>query len=228
MKRSPGRLRWGRWLRWAWVPAVVVAGVLVVAAFEAVQPWEQGTVRGRWRLVFNGYGEAGHQGHGPGATVTLAPTAPERGDETHAALAVTQERYGDLVATVRVRTDRRLRAGRPNPWEVAWVLWHYRDPEHFYAVALKPTGWEVTKQHPSFPGNQQFLATGDHPRFPVGRWHTVRISQIGQEITVSADGALLTRITDTDPDAYRDGALGLYCEDAAVSFTGFQISDLSG
>ena len=216
------------WLRRLWLPAALVTGVLVVAALEAAQPWRQGTVRGQWRLVFSGYGQADHRGHGPVGTVTLAPAPPARAGETHASLAVTEQRYGDLVAAVRVRTDRQLRAGRPNPWEVGWVLWHYRDPEHFYAVVLKPTGWELTKQHPSFPGNQQFLATGDQPRFPVGRWHTVRISQIGQEITVSADGAVLTRLTDRDPGAYRDGALGLYCEDAEVSFTGFQISELSG
>lgn len=218
-----------RRLRWALLPAALTVGVLVVVAVvESAQPWEQGTVRGPWRLVFTGYGQVASDGDGPDGTVDLAPTAPGRAEETHASLVVSERRYGDLVATVRVRTDRQLRAAKPNPWEVAWVLWHYRDPEHFYAVVLKPTGWELTKQHPSFPGNQQFLATGHHPRFPVGRWHTVRISQIGREITVSADGAVLTRFTDDDPSAYRDGALGLYCEDAEVRFTGFQIAELSG
>jgi hypothetical protein len=211
-------------LRWLLLPAALVTGVLVVAAIDAARPWEQGTVRGQWRLVFDGYGHAGQDG----AAVRLAPSPPAGDAETHAGLVVSERHYGDLVATVRVRTDRQLRAGRPNPWEVAWVLWHYRSPENFYAVVLKPTGWELTKQHPSFPGNQQFLATGESPRFPVGRWHTVRISQIGKEITVSADGAVLTRITDDDPSAYRDGALGLYCEDADVRFTGFQVSELSG
>jgi 3-keto-disaccharide hydrolase len=222
--RAPMKVKVKRRLRWALLPAALAVGVLAVVAIEAARPWEQGDVRGPWRLVFTGYGAADDRA----GTVTLAPSPPARDSETHASLVVSERHYGDLVATVRVRTDRQLRPGSPNPWEVGWVLWHYRSPEHFYAVVLKPTGWELTKQDPSFPGNQQFLATGEHPRFAVGRWHTVRISQIGQEITVSADGAVLTRFTDDDPSAYRDGALGLYCEDAEVRFTGFQIAELSG
>ena len=72
---------------------------------------------------------------------------------------------------------------KPNPWEVGWLLWCFSpDPTHpydpsptsnsnfrFYALTLKPNGWEVSKQDPAYPGGQRFLKSNaqDDPRkFP--------------------------------------------------------------
>ena len=72
---------------------------------------------------------------------------------------------------------------RPNPWEVGWLLWCFSpDPTHpydpsptsnsnfrFYALCLKPNGWEVSKQDPSYKGGQRFLksnADTDPRKFP--------------------------------------------------------------
>lgn len=72
---------------------------------------------------------------------------------------------------------------RPNPWEVGWLLWCFSpDPTHpydpsptsnsnfrFYALCLKPNGWEVSKQDPSYQGGQRFLksnAQEDPRKFP--------------------------------------------------------------
>lgn len=72
---------------------------------------------------------------------------------------------------------------KPNPWEVGWLLWCFSpDPTHpydpsptsnsnfrFYALCLKPNGWEVSKQDPSYKGGQRFLksnADADPRRFP--------------------------------------------------------------
>ena len=71
----------------------------------------------------------------------------------------------------------------PNPWEVGWLLWCFSpDPTHsydpsptsnsnfrFYALTLKPNGWEVSKQDPSYKGGQRFLksnADTDPRKFP--------------------------------------------------------------
>lgn len=71
----------------------------------------------------------------------------------------------------------------PNPWEVGWLLWCFSpDPTHpydpsptdnsnfrFYALCLKPNGWEVSKQDPSYKGGQRFLksnAREDPRKFP--------------------------------------------------------------
>lgn len=64
---------------------------------------------------------------------------------------------------------------KPNPWEVGWLLWCFSpDPTHpydpsptsnsnfrFYALCLKPNGWEVSKQDPSYKGGQRFLKSND-------------------------------------------------------------------
>ena len=64
---------------------------------------------------------------------------------------------------------------KPNPWEVGWLLWCFSpDPTHpydpsptsnsnfrFYAITLKPNGWEVSKQDPSYKGGQRFLKSND-------------------------------------------------------------------
>ena len=72
---------------------------------------------------------------------------------------------------------------KPNPWEVGWLLWCFSpDPTHpydpsptsnsnfrFYALCLKPNGWEVSKQDPAYPGGQRFLksnADTDPRKFP--------------------------------------------------------------
>jgi putative lipoprotein len=72
---------------------------------------------------------------------------------------------------------------KPNPWEVGWLLWCFSpDPTHpydpsptsnsnfrFYALCLKPNGWEVSKQDPSYKGGQRFLKSNtqeDPRRFP--------------------------------------------------------------
>ena len=71
----------------------------------------------------------------------------------------------------------------PNPWEVGWLLWCFSpDPTHpydpsptsnsnfrFYALCLKPNGWEVSKQDPSYKGGQRFLKSNtdtDPRKFP--------------------------------------------------------------
>ena len=95
-------------------------------------------------------------------------------------------------------------------------LWGYQDNLHFYYLVLKPTGWELGKEDPAYPGAQRFLATGPGD-YPVGRWHTVRVRQVGNEITAWANGALLTRIRDVERP-YLSGRLGLYNEDAEVHF----------
>ena len=46
--------------------------------------------------------------------------------------------FGNFTYRGRVRTVRQLREGSPaNPWEVAWVVWNYVDPNHFYYLAIK-------------------------------------------------------------------------------------------
>lgn len=193
---------------------VALVGALLVVNSQRDQTWREGSRHGPWRVVFDGYGSV----RGPGDSPTLAPASARSADITHAALVVTDATYADFTATAKVLTQRQLRRGGPQAWEVGWFLWRYRDPNHFYAVALKPNGWEMSKQDPSYPGAQRFLASGQSPTFPVGATHSVSVTAVGPTITVAANGATLVSITDTERP-YIDGALGLYTEDAEVTFS---------
>ncbi len=183
---------------------------------------------GPWLSVFNGYGTTSIEGSGAQLVVGLQPAQTESRQVTHSALVVSRSPYGDFVATLRVRTLRQLRygaAGSPNPWEVGWVVWHYTSNQRFYALTLEPTGWVLSKQDPAYRGGERFLASERTPVFRLGVPHTVGIVQVGNQITVSADGRLLTHFTDTQRP-YLTGALGFYCEDAQASFSQVRLLQL--
>jgi hypothetical protein len=169
-----------------------------------------------WRVVYNGYGSV-LVGTGRRADVTLHPASPAGARNSHAALVLSRRDWRDMTVAMRVRTTRQLRRLQPNPWEVGWLIWHYRDGQHFYYLALKPNGWELGKEDPAYPGNQRYLATGSNPDFPLGRWYLVVVRQRGAAIDVTVDGRSLVRVTDTQ-DPYLSGRIGLYTEDASATF----------
>lgn len=170
-----------------------------------------------WRLAYNGYGHAWSNTQRGIIRITLQPARAASRGETHAALVLSRDTWDDLVAEVQLRTSRQLRWPHPNPWEVGWILWHYTSDQRFYYIALKPNGWELGKADPGYPGDQRFLATATSPVFPPGRWYTVRVQQRGNSIEVDVDGRRLVRFTDSQ-DPYRSGRVGLYTEDASVTF----------
>ena len=212
--------------------AVLTAAVVACAVLGTVLTWPGilggGTGRGQWLPVFNGYGHTSVTGSGTAALIGLSPAQARTPQATHAALVISAEGYGDFVATLHLRTLRQLRqgaAGTPNPWEVAWVTWHYTSNQRFYALTLEAHGWVLSKQDPAYPGGERFLASGDTPRFRVGAAHSVGIVQIGRQISVSADGQLLTRFTDMQRP-YLHGAFGVYTEDADAQFSHIRLHTL--
>jgi len=170
-----------------------------------------------WRLAYDGFGHAWSSMRRGVTLITVQPARPASRAQTHAALVLSRHTWPDLVAEVRLRTNRQLRGPHPNPWEVGWVLWHYTSDQRFYYIVLKPNGWELGKADPGYPGDQRFLATATHPVFPPGRWYTVRVHQRGDGIEVDVDGRRLVRLTDSQ-HPYRSGRVGLYTEDASVTF----------
>ena len=149
--------------------------------------------------------------------MTQTPKVATQPSVTHASLATSTTSFEDIDLTVRMRTVSQLRTGSaPNPWEVPWLLWHYTDNYHFYYVILKPNGWELGKEDPAYPGAQRFLATGGGS-FAVGPWYTVRVRQVGNTMTVWANGTELVTFTDNERP-YASGRLGLYNEDSHVHF----------
>lgn len=170
-----------------------------------------------WHVAYNGFGHALSSARHGVTRITLQPARPDSRAQTHAALVLSRDTWRDLVAEIRLRTNRQLRRPHPNPWEVGWILWHYTSDQHFYYIALKPNGWELGKADPGYPGEQRFLATAAHPVFPPGRWYTVRVEQRGDGMEVDVNGHRLVRFTDRQ-EPYRSGRVGLYTEDASVTF----------
>ena len=223
-KPSRHSYRWTFIVATAGVVAAVVATVLLLPGHD----WPDGTRHGRWLAVFDGFGATTSAGSGAKQAITLSPKRTRGKEETHAALVVTTARYRDFVVTARVRTEQQLRegaAGPPNPWEVGWFVWHYQSNREFYALTLGPSGWALSKQDPHYPGGQRFLATGNSPKFVVGKTHTAGVVQVGRRITVSGDGRMLTNFTDTERP-YDRGAFGLYAEDSTSIFDRIKISPL--
>ena len=186
------------------------------AVFADARCLADGSAQGDWTVRFNGYGCTLIGATPLAPAFSLRPQAAERAPDTHAQLVLGPTQGAALTYRVRVLTTAQLRRGdAPNPWEVAWVVWHYGDDDHFYYFIPKPNGWELGKRDPGYPGGQRFLASGDAQRFPIGAWYDVAIVQRGNEIVVTVDGRALVRFVD-DERPYAAGRIGLYTEDAAV------------
>ncbi|MEV0144963.1 MULTISPECIES: hypothetical protein [unclassified Nonomuraea] len=189
-------------------------------------PWAEDTVRAGLRLVYDGYGRACTFQDGGRWVWWLSPRPARASAETHAALALTTRRHADVRLRVRAVTLRQLRRPVPNPWEVAWVVWHYTDDNHFYYLVPKPDGWELGKVTPGYPGNQRYLATG-HGSYALGVWHTIDVHQVADTMTVAVDGHHLIRFRDQERP-YLGGHAGLYNEDATTQFTDLHVRAASG
>lgn len=185
---------------------------------KTAESWQDGEVHGPWRSVFHGYGS----NTGAADRLDLAPRAARRPHRTHAGLVVSTARYHGVAYRARLRTAEQLRTPEPNPWEVAWLVWAYTDPEHFYYLALKPNGWELGKRDPEYRGGQRFLATGT-PVFPVGEWSRVQVRHRGAHVTVAVDGRELVDFTDRERP-YPAGSVGAYTEDAHAQFRDIAVS----
>src|SRR3954469_18127651 len=81
------------------------------------QVWPDGTTHGPWTAVYDGYGTTSIQRDGTNV-LSLSPAAAARAAATHAALVRSNQTFGDLDLSVRLRTVDQLRSGAPNPWEV--------------------------------------------------------------------------------------------------------------
>lgn len=191
-----------------------VAATLVVLSARGSDDISRG-----WSVVHDGYGKVGVEKTETGQTVHfLKPMISQSPAETHGALVTSDKAYDNLDLTLRVRTVQQLRVGSPpQPWETAWIAWHYTDDRHFYYVTLKPNGWEIGKRDPAYAGGQRFLASDLTPRFYLTEWYSVRVLQEGTTLSVWVDGILLTRFVD-DERPYLQGRVGLYTEDAYAQF----------
>lgn len=219
--RPPGR----RPRRMRRIVTVLGALALVMGLTGLCQAggWMSRADCGQWDVVFDGYGQATCDD----GLLRLSPKSATVADRTHAGLATStsariEQNTTQTISTTMTTVEQLRENDQPNTWEVAWLLWSYTDNNHFYALVLKPNGWEVSKQDTDYPGYQRFLASGDTPAFPTGRSYeaSVRVETTGSRavFTITVDGQELATVTDTD-SPYLSGAAAAYCEDAVVTFT---------
>lgn len=176
----------------------------------------EGTQFGAWQVRYHGHGCVGLQSVNGLTTLYMAPTSALNGAVTHAPLAVGPEHGDRVTLRANFETIEHTRLfGAPNPWEVAWLVWHFQDDEHFYYFIPKPNGWELGKRDPAYPGGQRFLATGTERLFPIGQVYEVTVQQRGTLMTVFVDGEQVVQFRDGERP-YRSGRVALYSEDAAI------------
>jgi hypothetical protein len=181
------------------------------------------TAFGPWTSVLNGSGCNQVEADGVSIWLDAAPQASVSASETHAALTTGPALASPLTISVDMQTSAQLRQNDPpNAWEVGWLLWDYADNAHFYYFQPRPNGWELGKEDPTYPGSQRLLASGTSPVFPIGAWHTVKIVQVQNSLTVYVNGQLIVDFPDTETP-YTSGNVGLYNEDSDARFTNFSV-----
>lgn len=147
---------------------------------------------------------------------SLSSTPPAAPAETHSALVTSPSDMADGTFAFTATTLAQLRTGSaPNPWEVAWAMFRFRDLSDYYWFILKPNGWELGKKQGS--DRQIFLQTGSSPVLAVGRPNRVQIVTRGAHIRVLVDGRLVSDYVDANP-LPSGGSVGLYEEDSRVQF----------
>jgi 3-keto-disaccharide hydrolase len=198
----------------------LLTALLAAAACGSDGSWREGSTHGAWRVVYDGGGYTGPSAADE-TVIRIRPQPPADKTKTHAGLIVSRAEAADSDVRMRVRTTARTR-NPPNVWEVAWAVWRYADPQHFYYLLLKPNGWELGKADPAYTGAQRFLATGD-TAFPVGAWYDVRVLHSGDRIQAWVGGKALVDHTDTERP-YARGNVGLYAEDAEAEFAGVTLN----
>lgn len=207
--------------------SIILVGIVVALAMmvglrnQPADPhWQEGETHGDWTVRYTGFGTVSSDGQ----QITLDPKAADDPGITHGGLVHTTGTCRDADFSMTLHTESQVREHQPNVWEVGWVLWNFRSDTQFYAVALKPNGWEISKQDSDYQGNQRFLASGDTPKFPIGHDYHITVTQQDGAMTVSVDGEELDTVIDQQTP-YRQGSIGLYTEDARVHFSAFDLPD---
>jgi len=147
-------------------------------------------------------------------------------NETRSALVLTNNEYDNFRLSLDVRNDKQLREINPNSWEVGWIFWRYVDNTHFYYFTLKPNGSESGKYDGGVnPTDQLFLESTEFPNSVLGKWDHFDIIVKKNHITILVNGKIVQDFDDVS--SFDKGRIGLYCEDASVSFDNITIVSIN-
>jgi hypothetical protein len=149
-----------------------------------------------------------------GSNAVLAPAPRTRGG---AALAIAEG-----AAPINVTVSARLRF--PEAAGTAGVAWRFRDPQHYYAIALDLRAQNV-RLYRVVGGNRTRLENEDDLELDPGAWHTVKVEDSGMRMRVWIDGVPVAEARDrSSPEP---GAVGFWtATDAAVLFDDLHVEPL--
>lgn len=100
------------------------------------------TANGKWLDLYGGYGLKGVTVQNNNGFFEYANTSTSPG-ETHGTLTTSTKSFGDFQMSLYMKNVKQLRQNSlPNPWETAWLFWHYTDNYHNYALVLKTNGFQ--------------------------------------------------------------------------------------
>jgi hypothetical protein len=202
------------------LPALLLVTLLVAGVADARKEPRSAAARqsfaSRWKTWYDAPAAFDASG------VTLSSPAAASPTETYSTLVTSKKTWRDQTFSFTMTTQAQLRTGgAPNPWEVGWVMFRFRDLANYYWFIMKTDGFELGKKQGS--DKQIFLVTGDLPHVTIGVPRRVQVRTQGARIRIAVDG---TPVVDfTDPNALLEpGSVGLYEEDSRVRFESVSLS----
>lgn len=188
---------------------------------------------GHWQTRSDGYGQVDFA---PGQ-LRLRPRSAQLATETHAALILSRSQHQYFRLRVDYQHIQQLRQDQPNPWEVFWIAFNYKEvsPSQNPALrapskqsnyfAYKTNGVELGRMFGSV--EQHFLFT-QATATQLGR-HRLELERGYFGVRIWVDGKEVVNFLDQAwPDALYDhvGPIGLYVEDAEVRIESVSIEEL--
>ena len=192
----------------------------------------------KWASIYTGFGTMGvaKDLENNGNHFFEEPQPPKFSNMTHSSLAITTKKYQDFDLTLDMMTVKQLRKEKPNPWETAWIVWHFTDNYHWYAFQLKTNGIQLEKKDNDVKDDaaEIFLQTKNSSAFKLGAWNKIRILHENSytntpHIQIWVDKEKVFDYIDNKiPNSAKIdfGAIGLYSEDASVRFDNVYIKPL--
>lgn len=200
--------------------------------YETGELWYETEYHGNWQVQPSGNQVVQVVDWDGGDKQVQIESADVGGGGGTAASLVTSLREFDNWSRIvfEFKTDVQFRTPTPNVWEVLWSMFNFKSVNRFYFVAIKPDGWEITKEwHNGVSQQQDFLAYSFSTHWPVGNWMRVTIDQsvsgssvtltvTAEDLTAGSGPQVLATVTDDGTrgsgPAYPDGKVCMYSEDA--------------
>ena len=181
----------------------------------------QTSPNGKWHVAYTGFGSVGVQqdpNTGNHYFFEQPKTATSK-KRTYASMVLTTQQYSDFEMDIDAKTVAQLRQNNsPNPWETAWIFWHYTDEFHYYALTLKTNGIQIEKKDNNNHDDSAeiYLWDTSSPAVKLGQWQHIKIRHEGSStphIQVWVDGIKAADFVDDQPlssSQLSSGSMGMY------------------